>query len=194
MPSLTDVYLTSEAFYYKNDVTITGSTHFIPLSRIDIGALQRFFSSSPAKTPSPSSSPSDDCCLILSPLCFNKQLTPSLPQYTTNPYATTPNNTTTLRITTPPLKRLLRKPHTTEIGHIYPSLHTTTLTLHQDVTRIRERLAFIPRPHHTEFGQVYSIKSPQQETTSQHQRARILVLSEPERVLSHFNPLQRGQI
>ena len=160
-----------------------------PLSPIDIGALQRFFSSSPAKTP-----PSDDCCLILSPLCFNKQLTPSLPQYTTNPYATTPNNTTTLRITTPPLKRLLRKPHTTKIGHIYPSLHTTTLTLHQDVTRIRERLAFIPRPHHTEFGQVYSIKSPQQETTSQHQRARILVLSEPERVLSHFNPLQRGQI
>ena len=160
-----------------------------PLSPIDIGALQRFFSSSPAKTP-----PSDDCCLILSPLCFNKQLTPSLPQYTTNPYATTPNNTTTLRITTPPLKRLLRKPHTTEIGHIYPSLHTTTLTLNQDVTRIRERLAFIPRPHHTEFGQVYSIKSPQQETTSQHQRARILVLSEPERVLSHFNPLQRGQI
>ena len=42
MPSLTDVYL-PHAFYYKNDVTITGSTHFIPLSRIDIGALQRFF-------------------------------------------------------------------------------------------------------------------------------------------------------
>ena len=43
MPSLTDVYLTSYAFNYKNDVTITGSTHFIPLSRIDIGALQRYF-------------------------------------------------------------------------------------------------------------------------------------------------------
>ena len=42
MPSLTDVYLPN-AFYYKNDVTIRGSTHFIPLSRIDIGALQRFF-------------------------------------------------------------------------------------------------------------------------------------------------------
>ena len=78
MPSLTDVYLTSEAFYYKNDVTITGSTHFIPLSRIDIGALQRFFSSSPAKTP-----PSDDCCLILSPLSFNKQLTSPTHHHTT---------------------------------------------------------------------------------------------------------------
>ena len=44
MPSLTDVYLTSEAFYYKNDVTITGSTHFIPLSRIDIGALYPYVS------------------------------------------------------------------------------------------------------------------------------------------------------
>ena len=42
MPSLTDVYL-PHAFYYKNDVTITGSTHFIPLSRIDIGALQNKF-------------------------------------------------------------------------------------------------------------------------------------------------------
>ena len=38
MPSLTDVYL-GWAFYYKNDVTIRGSTHFIPLSRIDIGHL-----------------------------------------------------------------------------------------------------------------------------------------------------------
>ena len=38
MPSLTDVYL-GWAFYYKDDVTITGSTHFTPLSRIDIGHL-----------------------------------------------------------------------------------------------------------------------------------------------------------
>ena len=42
MPSLTDVVLPL-AFAYKNDVTIRGSTHFIPLSQIDIGALQRFF-------------------------------------------------------------------------------------------------------------------------------------------------------
>ena len=49
MPSLTDVYL-PHAFYYKNDVTITGSTHFIPLSRIDIGALRRFFNWSPRGT------------------------------------------------------------------------------------------------------------------------------------------------
>ena len=41
MPSLTDVYLPS-AFKYKNDVTIRGSTHFIPLSRLVIGALQRY--------------------------------------------------------------------------------------------------------------------------------------------------------
>ena len=46
MPSLTDVYL-PDAFYYKNHITIRGSTHFIPLSRIDIGALQRFFNWSP---------------------------------------------------------------------------------------------------------------------------------------------------
>ena len=31
------------AFKYKKDVTITGSAHFIPLSQIDIGALQRLF-------------------------------------------------------------------------------------------------------------------------------------------------------
>ena len=43
MSSLTNVYLSGYAFYYENDVTITGSTPFIPLSRIDIGALQRFF-------------------------------------------------------------------------------------------------------------------------------------------------------
>ena len=43
MPSLTDVYLPG-AFEYKNDVTITGSTHFIPLSRIDIGALYPYVS------------------------------------------------------------------------------------------------------------------------------------------------------
>ena len=36
MPSLTDVDL-PEAFYYKDDVTMRGSTHFIPLSQIDIG-------------------------------------------------------------------------------------------------------------------------------------------------------------
>ena len=41
MPNLTDVVL-PYAFDYKDDVTITGSTHFIPLSRIDIGALQRY--------------------------------------------------------------------------------------------------------------------------------------------------------
>ena len=43
MPSLTDVYLPL-AFRYKNDVTITGSTHFIPLLRIDIGALYPYLS------------------------------------------------------------------------------------------------------------------------------------------------------
>ena len=42
MPSLTNVDL-PDAFYYKDDVTITGSTHFIPLSPTDIGALQSFF-------------------------------------------------------------------------------------------------------------------------------------------------------
>ena len=44
MPNLTYVYFTSEAFKYKNDVTIRGSTHFIPFSRTDIGALYPFFS------------------------------------------------------------------------------------------------------------------------------------------------------
>ena len=38
MPNLTYVYL-PYAFDYKLFVTIRGSTHFIPLSRIDIGAL-----------------------------------------------------------------------------------------------------------------------------------------------------------
>ena len=42
MPSLTNVILPG-AFKYKNDVTITGSIRFIPLSPTDIGALQRFF-------------------------------------------------------------------------------------------------------------------------------------------------------
>ena len=42
MPSLTDVYL-PKAFYYKNDVTITGSVPFTPLSPLDIGALRRYF-------------------------------------------------------------------------------------------------------------------------------------------------------
>ena len=44
MPSLTDVVLPC-AFNYKNDVTITGSTHYIPLSPIDINVLQRLFPS-----------------------------------------------------------------------------------------------------------------------------------------------------
>ena len=39
MPSLTNVVL-PEAFHYEDDVTIRGSTHFIPLSRIDIGAFE----------------------------------------------------------------------------------------------------------------------------------------------------------
>ena len=42
MPSLTNVYFTREAFKYK-DKPKTNSTHFIPLSRIDIGALQEYF-------------------------------------------------------------------------------------------------------------------------------------------------------
>ena len=43
MPSLTDVYL-PQAFEYKDYVTITGSTHFIPLSPTDIGALYPYVS------------------------------------------------------------------------------------------------------------------------------------------------------
>ena len=43
MPNLTDVYL-PQAFEYKDDVTIRGSTHFIPLSQIDIGALYPYVS------------------------------------------------------------------------------------------------------------------------------------------------------
>ena len=43
MPSLADVYLTQYAFTYKYGVTITGSTHFIPLSQIDIGALANHY-------------------------------------------------------------------------------------------------------------------------------------------------------
>ena len=39
MPSLTDVNLTEKAFTNKDDITLKGSTHFILLSRIDIGAL-----------------------------------------------------------------------------------------------------------------------------------------------------------
>ena len=42
MPSLIDVYL-PYAFEYKTDVTIRGSTHFIPLSQLVIGALYPFF-------------------------------------------------------------------------------------------------------------------------------------------------------
>ena len=37
------MYLPS-AFIYKDDVTIVGSTHFISLSRIDIGALYPYVS------------------------------------------------------------------------------------------------------------------------------------------------------
>ena len=36
--------LTEGAFFYTNDVIITGSTHLIPLSRIDIGALYPYVS------------------------------------------------------------------------------------------------------------------------------------------------------
>ena len=43
MPNLNDADL-SNAFRYKDDVTIIGGCYFIPLSRIDIGDLQRFFS------------------------------------------------------------------------------------------------------------------------------------------------------
>ena len=50
MPSLTNVVLTRYSFTYKNDVTIRGSTHFIPLLRIDIGALQNYFNWSPRGT------------------------------------------------------------------------------------------------------------------------------------------------
>ena len=42
MPSLTNVYLTENSFRYLSDITIRGSTHFIPLSRIDIGELYLF--------------------------------------------------------------------------------------------------------------------------------------------------------
>ena len=43
MPNITDVYL-PDAFRndFVNNLNITGSTHFTPLSRIDIGALQRY--------------------------------------------------------------------------------------------------------------------------------------------------------
>ena len=43
MPSLTNVSLTSNAFLYRDNVTITGSIRVIRFSRIDIGALQSFF-------------------------------------------------------------------------------------------------------------------------------------------------------
>ena len=39
MPSLTDVWLTTYAFRSTKYLTITGSAHFTPLSRIGIGAL-----------------------------------------------------------------------------------------------------------------------------------------------------------
>ena len=39
MPNLTSVTLTEKAFYYKNNITLKGSPHFILLSRLDIGAL-----------------------------------------------------------------------------------------------------------------------------------------------------------
>ena len=45
MPSLTDVVLDSRyAFHYKNDITIRGSSHFIPLSPTGIGALYPYVS------------------------------------------------------------------------------------------------------------------------------------------------------
>ena len=43
MPNVTDVYLGNGAFDYKDDVAIIGGTHFIPLSRIDIGHLFVYF-------------------------------------------------------------------------------------------------------------------------------------------------------
>ena len=49
MPSLTDVYL-PKAFGYKDDVTMRGSTHFIPLSQIDIGEFG-YFSGLPRHIP-----------------------------------------------------------------------------------------------------------------------------------------------
>ena len=39
MPSLNSMNLTEKAFYYKNNITLKGSPHFILLSRLDIGAL-----------------------------------------------------------------------------------------------------------------------------------------------------------
>lgn len=46
MPNLTNVVLPSTAFEYKDDVTIIGSTLFLTLLPIDIGALQRYFNES----------------------------------------------------------------------------------------------------------------------------------------------------
>ena len=43
MPNLTNVTLTKYAFTYKNDVTIRGSTGFIPLSELVIGDFYQFF-------------------------------------------------------------------------------------------------------------------------------------------------------
>ena len=48
MPNLTNVTLTKYAFDYKNDVTIRGSTGFIPLSELVIGDFYQFFN---IKTP-----------------------------------------------------------------------------------------------------------------------------------------------
>ena len=42
MPSVTNMDLIY-SFDYKTDATIIGGTHFIPLSPIDIGILQRYF-------------------------------------------------------------------------------------------------------------------------------------------------------
>ena len=42
MPRLTDVFL-PEAFEYKNDVTVRGSTHFTPVSHLVIGDFYQFF-------------------------------------------------------------------------------------------------------------------------------------------------------
>ena len=46
MPNLTNVVLPYDVFKYKDDVTIIGSTLFLTLLLIDIGALQRYFNES----------------------------------------------------------------------------------------------------------------------------------------------------
>ena len=43
MPNLNTVVLSDKAFYYKNHVTISGSSRIFLVSRIDIGAFQNYF-------------------------------------------------------------------------------------------------------------------------------------------------------